>query len=213
MNKVNAIFFKNKLKPIFGFICIVFIPILLLLISALILSKVFVNTVNYTTTILSTWVSMGLCMVILPYLFFKKIYGVSLAEFGISKITKKESIFCLISIVSLYGFLIIKTNFACTLLIIATLQNLGVVLAEEFFTKGVMFFQTKKICSNSVFRVVLCALVFAFVLHNAASPYINLLYRFPLALITGYAYLKTDKLYIPVMLHFINNMLSTGILK
>ncbi|MBU3110228.1 CPBP family intramembrane glutamic endopeptidase [Clostridium lacusfryxellense] len=211
MNRSNISFCTTKLQAILVFMCIVFLPILLLLISGVTLSRIFVHIMNYPVKIFITWFSMGLSFVFLPYLFIKKNNKVSLADFGILKITKKEFIFCLTVIISLYSFLILRTN-SVYIIIIATLQNLGVAFSEEFFNKGVMFFQSKKIFSNSVFVVVLCSLVFAFILHSADPPLVNLFYRFPLGLITGYAYLKTNKLYIPVTIHFINNMLSTGLL-
>lgn len=202
---------KNRVINILLFLTILFSSFVLCIISAIFISKILGHTLSYLDKILITWISMGTFYILGPYLFLHKKYKISLQNLGLKKVTRIQLIFCLIILIGTYLYIFIGTKMTLYYCIIITLQNLGIAFSEEFFTKGIMFFQIGKIVDNSYFKILLSALIFAFLFHNTGSFFTNLLYRLPMGIALGYTYIKTKNLYIPITLHFVNNILASSI--
>lgn len=222
LNKSNKIVYKNQnktsvkkniLKEIVNFIGLTIIPMYLVIILSSILIIVFkkINMENtFTSKLLITWFGLGSSFVAIPYLYLRKKYLLKRTEVGLNQISKTEFVIISFLLIILYIVLAIKAKISY-LFIIATIQNLGVALSEEFYVKGILFYQARRIYNNSIFIVILSTLVFSFVLHNSNSIINNVIYRVPMGLITSIIYLKTKKIYMPVAIHFIYDMLFTSL--
>ena len=163
--------------------------------------------------VLITWLSMipGFCLV--PYAILKKKYKINPKDVGIARTSRKELIVILMISVTAFLYLFAaRKDITLVLLFTVLLQNLGVALSEEFFSKGILLYLAGKITENKFMAVLLCACVFAFVFHGSGDPLINLTYRLPMGIILGLIYLKTDNICLPVILHLINNLVATSAL-
>jgi len=205
---------KNKIKNVSAFAGITFFGVLTVLMCGLALSKIF-NISSFSRSgmigVLVTWMSMlpGFC--IIPFLILKKKYSVSPSDFGIKKPGRYEpALIALIVIAALVWLMMNRPMFGVMLFINVLLQNLGVAFTEEFFTKGVLFYVGRRITDWEILVIILCAAVFAFVFHSSDSFYVNLTYRFPMGIILGLIYSRSETLWLPVTLHLANNLIASS---
>lgn len=207
---------KNKVKNLSVFAGITFLGAVAVLLCGLAFSKLF-NITSFSRSglagVLVTWASMlsGFC--IIPYLILRKAYSVPISDLGIKKPRRYEpAIAMLIMAAVLIWLMMNRPMFSAALFVSVLLQNLGIAFAEEFFSKGVLFYLGKRITDQKVFVVILCAAVFAFVFHSSDSFYVNLSYRFPMGIILGLIYARNETLWLPVTLHLANNLITTSVL-
>ena len=168
---------------------------------------------TYEGKILLTWLSMLIGFGILPTLLLER-KNLTMADMGFGRIRKIEALICLVALGAAILYIVVGRQIdSAYLLLVASFQNLGVALFEEYFSKAVLFNAMKPITERKGIPILFCACIFAYILHNSDSFGVNLFYRFPMALILGILYSKTENLYLPITLHFINNLLVTSILQ
>ena len=164
--------------------------------------------------ILLTWTAMIMGLCVTPYLLVKILYNPSITELGIGKIKKNELFgIILISFLTIVYLLLNRTNLNFFIFFVAIMQNLGVAISEEFFSKGILFYIAKNITAMKMLAIVMCALVFAFFFHSGDLFITNLTYRLPMGIILGIIYFKTENIYLPITLHIANNLIATSIFK
>lgn len=149
------------------------------------------------------WVSMPAAMIVLPVLYLRYVHGqVALSQLGVLRpdVLSASSIALLLAAIVVFKY----QQGANMLAILA--QNIPIAVAEEFWCKGVLFYQARTFLRNQGWVIVVCALVFTFVTHANGTLEANLLYRLPMGLLTGFIYLKTRSLAWPIALHFAYNM-------
>jgi len=206
-----------KLRNLTYFIVISILGVVAVILFGLIFSN-FLSLFNFSNIqiqqMLLTWTAMIMGLCVTPYLLVKKVYNPSITELGIGKI-KRYEIFGIVLIVSLtiIYLLLNRTNLNFFIFFIAIIQNLGVAISEEFFSKGILFYISKKITAMKIVAIVMCALVFAFFFHSGDLFINNLTYRLPMGIILGIFYIKTENIYLPITLHIANNLIATSILK
>ncbi len=168
---------------------------------------------TYAGRILLTWFSMILGFGILPTWFMKRRYGFSTDDMGIRNVRTIEKIASILIVGAVFFYIIIIRRITdINLLWIVMLQNVGVSVWEEYFSKSVLYFSIDKITQNKYLKVLASACIFAFILHGNADFYANIVYRFPMALISGWIYAFSGNLSLPVTLHFVNNVLAAPLL-
>ncbi len=208
---------SQRIRNIVYFIGISILSCISVILCGFIISQLlsFINILNSELEmLLLTWTALVLGLCIIPYVFVNKIYNPSIKELGIGEI-KNYEILCILSVISLMILYLYvdKSNLRIILLIQVVLQNMGVAFSEEFFSKGILFFIGKKITSNKGVVVIISSIVFAFMFHSGDLFMTNLTYRFPMGIILGIIYLKTDNIYLPIILHVANNLVATSLLK
>lgn len=206
-----------RIKRILQFVWIIAAGMVGVIISALICTNVLslLGIIDsFFGRIILTWIAMLIGFCIIPTYILKKNYMITKINVGICSISRMEIVFCLsvFSITILY-IINVRNISNITLLLVALLQNIGVAIFEEYFTKGILFCSLQKVTNKKIIILLVCSCVFAFVLHSSDNFITNLVYRFPLAIILGVCYLKTNKLYIPITLHLVNNLMVTSLLK
>ena len=205
---------KNKLKNLSAFVGITFLGALAVLLCGIVFSKLFsISSFSRSgmTGVLVTWMSMlpGFC--IIPFLILRKKCLASPSDFGIKKPGRYEpALVALIVVATLVWLMMNRPMFGVMLFVNVLLQNLGVAFTEEFFTKGVLFYVGRRITDWKILVVILCAAVFAFVFHSSDSFYVNLTYRFPMGIILGLIYSRSETLWLPVTLHLVNNLIASS---
>ncbi|MBE5841267.1 MAG: CPBP family intramembrane metalloprotease [Butyrivibrio sp.] len=164
--------------------------------------------------IILTWTAMIMGLCIVPYLIVKKVYAPTAYDIGIGKI-KRYEIFgiCLIAFLAIAYLLLKRPEMNLYILMAAIIQNIGVSMSEEFFSKGILFYIARKITKVKIIVVVMSAVVFAFFFHSEDLFITNLTYRFPMGIILGIIYLKSENIYLPITLHLANNLIATSVLK
>lgn len=164
--------------------------------------------------ILLTWTAMSMGLCITPYLIVRGVYKTSINELGLGKI-KNYEIFgiVLITILTIVYLLQNRNELNFFILAVAIIQNLGVAISEEFFSKGILFYIAKNITAVKLAAIVMCAMIFAFFFHSGDLFITNLTYRLPMGIILGIIYFKTENIYLPITLHVANNLIATSMLK
>lgn len=206
-----------KKKDIIIFIGIIIIGVVSVIVTAFLCVN-FMCSLGIANAMLGkimlTWISMLTGFCIIPTYILMKIYEFKMCDLGVGSISKIEKNVILLVVGMTVFYLITERNICnITILGITLLQNLVVAISEEFFSKGILFFVIKKITDNKIIIVLICSCVFAFVFHSSDAFFVNLTYRFPMAIILGICYLKTNNLYLPIILHLVNNLLATSMLK
>lgn len=200
---------SNKLLVnVFGLVLLIYIPTILeILIIKSLVNKMKVP-LTFQNRILFTWLVMGICSMVLPYLYYRNKDKIKISQIGFSRISRQEGILCLFLWIVTYTAILYKAGFTGYIAIIS-LQNIGVALIEETFSKGYLYHQVRKINRNPIFVLFLCSFIFAFIMHNQGDFMTNLMFRFPLALVTGISYLKYGNIYLPMSIHLSYNLLIT----
>lgn len=206
---------RSKVKYSLQLFAVVLIGLLGVIAGALLISMILRTAGiadSYPGKITMTWFAMALGLFFLPTLLFRWRYHFSLQDSGIRYPGKLQTIVCLCLIGGTLLYLcIVRENVNPAILVVAILQNAGVAIFEEYYSKAILFYGIKKITDNKVAILLLSSCIFAFVLHNEGSLDTNLMYRFPMALLLGGLYLRTGNLALPVTLHFVNNLLATSV--
>jgi len=209
--------FKYRVRNAIFFIEMTFIGIISVLILGISLSKAFsiveISQAGFEGVVF-TWLAMITGFCIIPYTIMKRKYGVDIKELGLATPGKYE----IATIVLSFGLTIIyllfnRSNMGIGVFTIVLLQNMGVAISEEFFSKGVLYYIASRITETKIPVVFICSLVFAFMFHSQDPLMVNLTYRLPMGFILGICYIKTNNLYLPICFHVINNLIATSLLK
>ncbi|MCK8061466.1 MULTISPECIES: CPBP family intramembrane glutamic endopeptidase [unclassified Fusibacter] len=189
---------------------IAFAPVLLVLITGLGLATMTasLNLTNLDTLII--WVSTTVSMSIVPYMILKIHDGTTWKEIGVSFDLKVYEWIILVFIIGLCIMLSNRIQTGTAFLILV-LQTLAVAINEEVWIRGVLITHLRKMKLNSVVIVLVSGIVFGFVTHMNEPLIDNLLWRFPGGLLLGWIAIKTNRLHLPIMFHFLNNITSLSL--
>ncbi|WP_068985339.1 CPBP family intramembrane glutamic endopeptidase [Lysinibacillus xylanilyticus] len=83
---------------------------------------------------------------------------------------------------------------------------LVISIAEEFYCRGVLTKELQKSFSRNR-TLIIVSLIFALIFHLNESFVQNLFIRFPLGLVSGISYNKTNNIWIPILIHTVYNSL------
>lgn len=204
---------RERVKNIAVYFLISIAGIIGVIISAYLMTYVFrmmaLKNSDYEEIIL-IWFAMGTGFVALPYLILKKKYEVKADALGVKRITKKDLVLCASTVLFTIVALARRNILPDYNLGVTFIRHFGVAFSEEFFSKGVLFYLAQNISGRRIVWVIMSALVFAFGFHSNGDLMINLLYRLPMGIILGLIYLRTESLYLPVLLHIANNVLASA---
>lgn len=177
---------------------------------AFIVNRIMPVEERYFFFILVSILSMGTGLVLLPWIQQKLIGGNScwIKEEG-GKIDYYFSGF--LGVIGLL-LLSIMGKAPFTMIVLVIMQNLVVCYCEEYFTKNVIFTRLGYQWNNCYLFCLISAIVFAFLIHSADSFMINLTYRFPMGIFLAVVYEKRKNIWIPVMLHLLNNLIATSMI-
>ena len=167
-----------KVKKFFQFVGVVIAGMVGVIVSALICSNIlsFLGIMNSTFgKIVLTWVSMLIGFGIIPTYILKKYNSFTMLEVGIGPISRMEVIICISALSITIMYIIIERNISSIILLtVAILQNIGIAIFEEYFTKGILYYSLKKITCKKIVILLVCSCVFAFVLHSSGNFVTNL---------------------------------------
>ena len=182
------------------------LPVILTVIIGAIISILCGTIINDIKVIdlVVIWGSMIFAMCVVPVLYLKKNnQEFSIKELEFRKISKKDIVLSIaISVWFVIGCYEIENVQFYDLF-----QNLPISFAEEFWCKGILFYQLKKIFPHKAAVIILSAVIFSFVTHMNGDLWANLLIRMPVGIITGIIYEKDKSLVLPISIHFIYNVL------
>lgn len=158
--------------------------------------------------VIQTFLILPLSFVILPYLFLVKSgEKISLKNIGIRNFSSKT--ICIFSLLIILITAVIyslgKWNYS---IIFFALQTLVVSISEELWARGMLINELKKSKFSQIICVLVSSLIFAFITHQNRPVYENLTNRFPFAIIMGLIYYRTQKIELPILIHFANNMIG-----
>lgn len=149
------------------------------------------------------WLSMVPAMVVVPALYLRRLQPeLRPANLGLRRPSPATASAIALLVV---GLCAVKLAHGADLPAVLA-QNIPIAFCEEFWSKGVLFHQARKVFRSDAVVVLTSAAVFAFVTHLSAAPLINLLLRFPVGILTAVVYVRTRSLAWPVALHFAYNV-------
>lgn len=154
--------------------------------------------------LISIWMALGIAFCMMPYKFIKKKFHVTKEELGIKRVTKSDSFLFMGCFLYIILLLIYKKNL--NLLIVVVIQQLGVSIAEEFLSRGIVCYVLKKITNNNFLIAIISGIIFAIGIHSGSQTLDNIVYRIPAGIILGGVYLKTGRLYPSIVIHLIYNL-------
>lgn len=206
----------EKIKKILLFIGIVLLGTVGVIVSAFLCAYI-LNLLGIEEFVLSkiamTWIAMSIGFCIIPIYILKRYYLITRFDVGMGNASQDEKRICIFILCVAILYVCIGRNVLnVKILLIAILQNFVVAFCEEFFSKGILYYVIGKVTNRKIFKVLICSFVFAFIFHNNGAFATNMLYRFPMAVILGICYLKTNNVYLSVTLHLANNLMATSIL-
>lgn len=159
-------------------------------------------------------ISLMTGMLFFPLIWEKIIHKKTLKETGFNKPrnliyeTITGTIFLTVAII--YLFLIkpgIKVNNLTELFNFYFFINCMIIaLSEETFFRGILLRKISCLLGK-IPGLIITSIIFAFPGHPEANFTDNLIWRFPVAVILGYIYLRKKSLPIPIIMHLILNLL------
>jgi membrane protease YdiL (CAAX protease family) len=142
-------------------------------------------------------------MCIVPYAIIRKKYNVTIKDLGLGRLSLYDFILVVVTIaVGVAALIIGGASFNLKLLNI-TLHFLWISIGEEFLSRGCVFYCFKKITNSKWIIVTVSAFIFAFGLHMGGDLMDNITIRLPLGLVFAVAYAFTNRLYLPIALHWV----------
>lgn len=196
---------KDNSNIVIDILFVLFVPLLLVPLLGLILYFSIPNVDSTALNISIVFLSMVAGFCILPYIYLKKKYNLTIGDFGIKALNVKTAILGIVCLILLEGYLF-YTGRTISFLVVNSIQMAIVAFTEEFWARGAMCYLLAKISTRPWFIILLSSLSFAFLTH-INEPFIdNLLYRLPGALVMGIIYVRTRNLLYTVLFHFSYNM-------
>ena len=157
--------------------------------------------------VLLTWVTMGFSFIIFSFALYKRMGAITLKDIGLKKISWHESVIIIVILLAL-GTVIYKRGIIDSALAFIILQQLIVCVSEEFWARGILICKLKQMKLSKLQILIVSSIAFAFLIHSGASLTENVIYRLPISIIFGLTFLSTGKLYLPIALHFLNNIIA-----
>ncbi|CAH2713687.1 hypothetical protein BACCIP111895_00841 [Neobacillus rhizosphaerae] len=197
---------KDRPSVIMDTLILLFLPLMFVSISGLLLLFSFPNITSEIFSLFIVAISMtsGFCLI--PYLYLKIRYRVSLVDIGIKAMSKYDIILMLVvmAFVSSYLLYIGQTT---SYIILNGIQMLIVATTEEFWARGAICFLLFKLTKSHWLVIILSSIFFAFFTH-LNEPFIeNILYRLPGSFVMGIIFVKTRNLLYTILFHFLYNMI------
>ncbi|MEK5231759.1 CPBP family intramembrane glutamic endopeptidase [Lysinibacillus sp. FSL K6-0232] len=197
---------KDKSNIVIDILFVLFLPLLLVPLLGLILYFSFPNVDSRAFSIFVVFLSMASGFCILPYIYMKKKYDLTIGDFGIRALNIKTAIIGIVYLILLEVYLF-YTGHTVSFLVVNSIQMAIVAFTEEFWARGAVCYLLYKISNRPWFIILLSSLFFAFLTH-INEPFIdNLLYRLPGALVMGIIYVRTRNLLYTILFHFSYNMI------
>ncbi|WP_054768268.1 CPBP family intramembrane glutamic endopeptidase [Lysinibacillus parviboronicapiens] len=198
---------KNRSNVVIDILFVLFLPLILVPLSGLVLYFSFPNADSIVWHISIVFLSMASGFCFLPYLYLRKMYGISIGDFGIKTLNLRMVMIGVVSLILVEGYLYVSGQ-TFSFLVVNSIQMAIVAFTEEFWARGALCFLLAKISTKPWFIILLSSLCFAFLTHINEPVMDNLLYRFPGALVMGMIYVRTGNLFYTIVFHFSYNMIS-----
>jgi len=202
-------------KDINNIICVIIfctVPIVLLIATMLIMYTIY-NIFNIysfwgevlTVQSIPSLISMG----IVPWIMYSKMTKKSIKD--IMYLKKQLIISRAISVIMLFGFLIMLLIFREHVKLISpfVIHFLVIAIVEEVLIRGIITDRLKEVFINEWLAILISALIFSFVFHSRNGFVNGLIYHVPFALLMSLIYKKTGALEVPIMIHWIYNVVLT----
>lgn len=201
--KTQRMNYQNYLPDILFTLGIVCVAIFLALILSVALNIIFANVLTENTSFITSFVSTILSMCIVPYAIMRKKYNVTIRDLGLGRLSLYDYIFVVVTIaVGVTALIIGGASFDLKLLNI-TLHFLWISIGEEFLSRGCLFYCLRKITKSKWIIITASAFIFAFGLHVGGDLMDNIIIRLPLGFAFAAAYAFTNRLYLPIALHWV----------
>ncbi len=196
---------ENNINNILYIIFYSILPV----ISTMLVTIVFLpfsNLIGYFEIVL-TYMTMGLSFGIIP-MFFLKLNGVVFKKLEVKNIFLRIiivlSIGTIITIIISYW----KYNVLERKVFLLALQIIPVAISEEFWARVGFFKLLQKYEFNTISIIIITSLAFGFLIHFNRPFIDNLIFRFTGGIVLGLTYIITKKAEVPILLHFLNNLLG-----
>lgn len=206
INKGPELIIKLR-KHILNILFVSFIPISIVSVIGMVMSISFSKIQNTLVDLSIVLVSLVLGLILCPYVYVRKLYKISLADLGFKKITIKEILIFIVSLISLF-IIIISTKNDIYKISVFSIQMLIVAVCEEFWGRGVLCYLLGKITDNKYIIIMLSSIIFTFITHANRPILENLIYRFPGALIMGIIYVNTKNIRYSMLFHYCYNLIN-----
>lgn len=163
------------------------------------------DTSNLYESIIGFSLPLLISFCIIPYLIEKNFFNKSTIQLGLLYNKKKisylqTSIFTTVSIIiSVLGYKRLENE------LIVIISFIIVAICEEFYCRGLMYNVIQE-SFNEVSAILFNSIIFSIIYHSGGDIWINLLLRFPLAIILSLLRFKTKSIYDSVLLHYIYNV-------
>lgn len=191
------------------------LPLLLLAFLVILLSSFFldgittdINNVNsIVEVILGFSMPMIIGLIIIPFIFQRRVRKRTLSQLGLSLKKSPKSIVTLTLLV-IAGVLIsvIFIHHHELQLEGMILSFVVVAVTEEFYVRGVLYHELENYWNAKV-AIFVSSFIFAFVYHAGADFMLNLLFRLPISIILALIRYKFNNIYYCSVVHYIYNLL------
>lgn len=210
------------LQGVIKIICYISLPLILLfwgtIVSSLLISGSINTNVNTATSFVQVAVSFSLPMLItltiIPLTIQFFLQHNTFENLGFSRTPQKWSLI----VCAFLGVFIVAVTYTLSgnkeIEISAgtiCFHFLIVAISEEVILRSVIMYEMRTLVSNPFILCIMNAVIFAFVYHSSEDFLSNLLIRVPLGLVLSYSRLKSNDIYLPIMLHWAYNMGLTAI--
>lgn len=139
---------KDKSNIVIDILFVLFLPLLLVPLLGLILYFSFPNVDSRAFSIFVVFLSMASGFCILPYIYMKKKYDLTIGDFGIRALNIKTAIIGIVYLILLEVYLF-YTYHTVSFLVVNSIQMAIVAFTEEFWARGAVCYLLYKI-SNSI---------------------------------------------------------------
>ncbi|WP_162890842.1 CPBP family intramembrane glutamic endopeptidase [Suicoccus acidiformans] len=159
--------------------------------------------------IVQTALVLPISFIVVPYIFLKHNTNadISLKNMGLRDFKCRDYIMFIFSIVIVTLTIYWYRDFKIEILYFGV-QTLIIAICEEIWARGMLIHELRNGGLSGFWCVVISSLIFAFITHQNRPITDNLINRFPGALLMGYLYYRTKKIEIPILIHFVNNMIG-----
>ena len=191
------------------------IPLLVLVINVLLFTLLFlgkfVGNVNdaggFTESFFGFSLPMIISLFIIPLLYERLVKRKNMYQMGlVYKPTIINNLLIVINIIIFIFSVLLLFYVGVGEEITIIVSFLIVAFSEEFMMRGVMI-NTLNEKLNVVYSVLISSFLFAFLYHSGDSDYINFIWRFPLGIIFALFRVKTESIYVSVLMHLWINIL------
>lgn len=197
---------KLKELDISRFIFLSILPQILVLIISFFLISIGLNFDKYG--VIQTAIVLPISFVIIPYIFLLKTGSkLNMEDVGLRKFKKQEIIIFIVIMCAITLIVYLRGEFDYSIIFFA-IQTFVVSTSEEIWARGMLIYELKRSKFSWFLCVIISSLIFAFLTHQNRPIFENLINRFPFAILMGFLYYKTEKIEVPILIHFSNNMIG-----